>query len=297
MDEGLEVEPELRRAVAAALGDVLTAMAATASLISDVGSPGGRQGVFVIEGPGGASPTRGVREREAAAVSSAAAAAGGGPLVAALRRDPTGHVARLLERSVWVPDLAAALALHGSLPPGWRVATPAGGLVTDEGVVYLDPGQETLEVRARHAEVERAIRDPRRGGRRQRGRSMAADVELEAARAAVTTTRSALEPMRTARRVAEEQAARSCTGVRQRCPGGSMGGITGRADGARGGGDRGGAAHAGGRDGAMAGTRRWMPPQTTSHARRSRHWRLASERFGLSGTDTPGSRDVGAPTS
>ena len=51
---------------------------------------------------------------------AAVGARGGGPLVAALRRDPTGHVSRLLERSVWVPDLAAALALRA--PAAARLA-------------------------------------------------------------------------------------------------------------------------------------------------------------------------------
>ncbi len=151
VDAGLEVEPDLRQAVAASLGDALTAMTAPASVIGDMRRA---HGAFIIDGALG---VRSAREREAASVIAAVGAAGGGPLVAAIRRDPTGHVSRLLERSVWVPDLAAAIALHPMLPPGWRVATPEGELVTDEGVVHLDPGQATLDVRAQQADLERAI--------------------------------------------------------------------------------------------------------------------------------------------
>ncbi len=199
VDDGLEVDADLRRAVAAALGDVLTAMTASASVIGDLEQA---PGAFVIDG---STAARGARERESTAVLGAVAAAGGGQLGAAIRRDPTGHVTRLLERSVWVPDLAQALALRGSLPPGWRVTTPRGELVTDDGVVRLDTGNEALELRARRADLEReraAVQVSVAAAEADRG---AALTELEAARAAVAGTRSALDAARKARRVAEER--------------------------------------------------------------------------------------------
>ncbi len=182
VDAGLEVEPDLRRAVAASLGDALTAMTAPASVIGDMRRT---HGAFIIDGALG---VRSAREREAASVLAAVGAAGGGPLVAAIRRDPTGHVSRLLERSVWVPDLAAAIALHPLLPPGWRVATPEGELVTDEGVVHLDPGQATLDVRAQQADLERAIAELQASVVRADKDRTTDLVELDAARAAVTLT-------------------------------------------------------------------------------------------------------------
>ncbi len=199
LDAGLEVEPDLRRAVAAALGAVLTAVAAPSVAIEAlVRTPG----TFVVDGP---PTTRGGRERETATVRGAAADAGGGPLSAALRRDPTGHVSRLLERDVWVPDLPSALAMRSLLPPGWRVATIAGELVTDEGVVSLDPGQETLEVRAQHAELALAILSLETAVDAAESDRAAAAMELDVARTAVAASRSALEVARTARRVAEER--------------------------------------------------------------------------------------------
>ncbi len=199
MDAGLEVEPELRRAVAAALGDVLTAIAAPASAIEGLART---PGTFVIDGP---VTGRAARERETAAVLGAVASAGGGPLTAALRRDPTGHVSRLLERSAWVPDLPSALAMRALLAPGWRVATIVGELVTDEGVVSLDPGQETLEIRAQHAELGQAIAGLEAAVSAAESDRATAAQELEAARSAVAASRASLEAARTRRRVAEER--------------------------------------------------------------------------------------------
>ena len=199
MDEGLEVEPHLRRAVAAALGDVLTAMTAPVTVIASLER---KPGTFVMDGTPSA---RGLRERESAGILAAVATHDGGPLATALRRDPTGHITRLLERCVWVPDLDAALALRSSLPPGWRVATVAGELVSDEGVVALDPGGETLEVRARHDELRRTISTLDAAVAAAEADGIAAAAELDGARQAVATARAALEPARKARRVAEEQ--------------------------------------------------------------------------------------------
>ena len=199
LDDGLEVEPQLRRAVAAALGDVLTALTAPASVIAGLER---QPGTFLVDG---APVTRATRERDTAGVLAEVATHDGGPLASAVRRDPTGHVSRLLERCAWVPDLDAALAVRPSLPAGWRVATAEGALVTDEGVVALDPGGEALEVRARHDELRRTVSTLQAAVAAAEADSATASADLEAARTAVATTRAALEPARKARRVAEEQ--------------------------------------------------------------------------------------------
>ena len=80
VDDGLEVDADLRRAVAAALGDILTAMTASASVIGDLEQA---PGAFVIDG---STAARAARERESTAVLGAVAAAGGGQLGAAIRR-------------------------------------------------------------------------------------------------------------------------------------------------------------------------------------------------------------------
>ena len=199
IDDGLEVEPHLRRAVAAALGDVLTAMAVSVGVIANLDR---KPGTFVVDG---APAARGTRERETAAVVAAAVARDGGTLGGALRRDPTGHVSRLLERCVWVPDLDAALALRPSLAPGWRVVTVSGELVTDEGVVALDPGNDTLEVRARHEELRRSVTALEAAVIAAEADRAVAATDLDGARANAATSRAALEPARKALRVVEEQ--------------------------------------------------------------------------------------------
>ncbi len=199
LDDGLEVEPHLRRAVAAALGDVLTAMTVSASVLAGLER---RSGTFVMDG---SASTRGTREREAAAVLSAAAAHEGGPLAPALRRDPTGHATRLLERCVWVPDLESALSLRSSLPPGWRVVAVTGELVTDEGIVALDPGSEMLEVRARFGELQRNLAALDAAVVTADSDHAATAAQLAAAHATVPATRAGLEAARKVRRVADEQ--------------------------------------------------------------------------------------------
>jgi len=199
LDDGLEVEPHLRRAVAAALGDVLTAMTVSASVLAGLER---RSGTFVLDG---SASTRGTREREATAVLSAAAALEGGPLVPALRRDPTGHATRLLERCVWVPDLESALSLRPSLPPGWRVVAVTGELVSDEGIVALDPGSEMLEVRARFGELQRNLAALDAAVVTADSDHAATAAQLAAAHATVPATRAGLEAARKARRIADEQ--------------------------------------------------------------------------------------------
>ena len=201
--EGLEVEPQLRVAVAAALGEAARGLAvdeAAARALSD-----GR-GLLLL--PPAAAATRarggGARQADPQAVLAAAQAAGGGRLAEGLRRDPSGNIGRLLARSLWVPALADALSLRGQLPAGWRVVTLAGEVLGDEGLLRLAGADPYLQLRAERDELAPTET------------TLAADVErledalAEAADARSTAdkawqdARAALDESRRERRIAEE---------------------------------------------------------------------------------------------
>ncbi|MGI8929553.1 MAG: chromosome segregation protein SMC [Candidatus Limnocylindrales bacterium] len=208
--EGLEVEGQFRKAVSAALDH-----AATGFVVDDA-TPlitSKRRGTLVIRG-GGAN-RRLTRGAAGAPVLGAAQSLGGGSLVDAIRRDPQGEVARLIERVVWLPDLSAAVRFVPSLLPGWRAVTLAGDVVTDDGVVRLASGQSLLELRAERDEVRRRAVDleNRLGAanaalKEQRARADGAAVHMRSAQATVdeirAERRSAEEHERVAQRRAEQ---------------------------------------------------------------------------------------------
>jgi len=199
LDEHLEVEPRLRVAVTAVLGDVLTATSVPLEAQSELS--GATRGTYVVErGP------RDSRRSTEADLVARIAQAGGGPLTDALLRDPTGLVGRLLARAAWLPDLPSALALAARLPAGWRLATIGGAVVTDEGVVRLGTTNDLLEVRAQAAEAERTIAAATERATAIEREHAEASVALEEARAALEEARTRLATLRQERRVADEQA-------------------------------------------------------------------------------------------
>ena len=139
--EGLEIEPRFRAAVSAALG-----AAASAYLVDEasVTALAARRGNLAVAG----ATARPTPAAAIAAITDAAVAAGGGRLSDAIRRDPQAQVTRLIERVVWLPDLAAALGIRGALPHGWRAVTLAGEVVADDGLVQLAATESVLEQRA-----------------------------------------------------------------------------------------------------------------------------------------------------
>ncbi len=150
IDDDLVVDPGLRAAVEAALAD-----AARAYLVPGgaVGELAGERGRLVVEErlsaePGGSSPSAAERR-----LLDAVGAAGGGPLAEAVRRDTTGAIRRALGHAVWVPDLAAALALQPVLPSGWVAVPRDGQAVVDELGVSLGAAESLLERRAEHARL------------------------------------------------------------------------------------------------------------------------------------------------
>jgi len=204
---GLEVEPGLRRAVEATLGEVLAGHVVPPAAVERLADVGGS--LVLAEPP----PPRAARDREqqvlegrTVAVAEAAAAAGGGLLGAGLRRDPGGLVGRLLAQAAWVPDLgrAVALATSGVLGVGWSVATLAGEVVTHVGVIRLASAASLLERRAERTDLDPAMAAAAEAVERAgRGLRDAAAASAEA-RSAAEAARSALDAARRARRVADE---------------------------------------------------------------------------------------------
>ena len=183
--DGLEVEPDLRLAVEAALGEVLSGLVVDAE---DARALAEAASVMVLR-DGGDGRTR-ASDRAAAKLEQGVVDAGGGALSAAFRLDPDAHAARLLARVMWVPALDDAFALRDLLPPGWRLVTRDGLVIDDVSVLRPAPGVSTLEWRATRDEV----------GRRQEK----VRIELEAAEARATETATARASAETAVRVARE---------------------------------------------------------------------------------------------
>ena len=195
VDEDLGIEPSLRAAVEAALGDLARA--------------------YVVE-RGGATSLAGerghvvVRERLAAAdrvpgggtagelrrLDDALATVAGARLTEAVRRDPNGAVRALLGRAVWTPDLASALEVQAVLPVGWLAVTRDGSAVVDAFTVRVGRGDSPLE---RRAEADRLARE----AEALQAEADASEQASKAAVAAADGARAALD----AARVAESAAA------------------------------------------------------------------------------------------
>ena len=122
----------------------------------------------------------------------------------AIRRDPQSQVTRLVERVVWLPDLAAALGVRAALPHGWRAVTLAGEVVADDGLVQLAATESVLEQRAQRdaqakqlAELQMTL-----SGLRDTATSAAKKAEHESSAVAAAATRH--EAARRQLRSAEE---------------------------------------------------------------------------------------------
>jgi chromosome segregation protein len=194
VDEDLVVDPALRSAVEAALSD-----AARAYLVDPaaIGGLAGERGMLITAHPSrppasGAAGSGRPRGQAASAeqVRDRVAELGGGALEDAIRRDGLGAARSLLGRAVWLPDLAACLAMQADLPAGW-IAVPRDGsaLVTDQ-TVTLGRSDAPLE---RRAEAERLAADLTRLEEEHAELSAAAERATEAAARA----RSAADAART----------------------------------------------------------------------------------------------------
>jgi chromosome segregation protein len=194
VDEDLGVEPSLRAAVEAALGDLARAYVVDRAGAAGLGAERGH--VVVRECLASADRTTGSAAAAASAaelrrVDDAVSAVGGGRLADALRRDPAGVVRPLLARVVWAPDLAAVLELQPVLPPGWIAVTRDGSAVADAIAVRLGRGDSPLERRAELERLERELEG-------LAGEAAAADAARAAADAEASSARTALEQARAA---------------------------------------------------------------------------------------------------
>jgi chromosome segregation protein len=152
LDEDLVIDPAFRPAAEAALADAgrayVVGAAAVPSLAAERGS------LVVAERarvPAGSDDARERRFRDQLAV------AGGGTLDGAIRRDTHGAARRLLARSGWLPDLAACLAIQGTIPPGWVVVSRDGTAVATDVTIALGAADSVLERRAEVSRLEDAV--------------------------------------------------------------------------------------------------------------------------------------------
>ncbi len=203
VDEELGVDPALRAAVEAALGELARAYVVDQAVAGGLGAERGRLAVRErIEAadrvPGGGTPA------EMRRLEDALAAAGGGHLRDAIRRDAAGAARALLERAVWVPDLAAALRLQSLLPLGWLVATRDGEAVLDAFSIRVGRGDAPLEARAEADRLAREVDALRLEATEAEREMAAADAAVADGRRALETARAGESEASAARRRAEE---------------------------------------------------------------------------------------------
>ncbi len=188
VDEDLGIEPSLRPAVEAALGELARAYvverSGTEALAGERGHIVVRERLDAASRLAGGGTAAEVRRLEDALM-----AAGGGRLADSLRRDPAGVVRALLARAVWTPDLAAALDVQPALPLGWMAVTRDGSAVVDALTVRIGRGDSPLE---RRAEVDRLTRE----ATSLADEAKAAEIDLEAATSAAAAARAALDAAR-----------------------------------------------------------------------------------------------------
>ena len=150
---GLDVEPALRVAVSAALGELARAFVVRHA---DVAALADERGIVVLDDAAGAGAA-GPASAEVAAVRGAVSRFGGGLLADAVRADGGATASRLVARCAWVPALEDALEIAAKLPPGWSVATRSGAVVTAAGTVRLGIADAPLERRAEVEAVRRQV--------------------------------------------------------------------------------------------------------------------------------------------
>ena len=200
VDEDLGVDPPMRAAVEAALGDLVRAYVVGRD---GAASMAGERGHLVVreqlDAPErlGAAAANDVRR-----LDDALAAAGGGRLGDAVRMDPNGAARKVLARAAWVPDLPSALGVQPYLPSGWLLVTRDGGAVVDSVTIRVGRTDAPLE---RRAETDRLARELAALETEARE----ADRESEQATVAAAQARSSLERARVAEAEAVSQRRRA----------------------------------------------------------------------------------------
>ncbi len=184
LDDGLVVDPGLGAAIDAALAGAGRAYLTKRDALQEHGHERGLAVVVdeLVDGAtGGADGSR-----TDASFTRRVAELGGGWLRDAVRRDVSGAAGRLLARAVWLPDLAAALALQSSLPAGWVAVVRDGSAVVGEVTVRLGLTDGTL---VRRASFERTTEELRAATRNHE----VAEQEAQEAASRLAQSRSELD--------------------------------------------------------------------------------------------------------
>jgi len=210
VDDELTVEPRLAPAVERALGELARGYVVTRTAARAVASEPQRGHLVISEalgdgGPRGDRPPPREPARDADAVVALARDAGGGPLSEAVRRDAAGAAIALLSRTVWLPDLDAALGLQAALPAGWSAVTLDGAALVTREAVALGKPDDGIE---RRAEAERLRLDVEALGARADAAEAAArdaTARAEEARATLAAATAAEARSREDRRAAEDR--------------------------------------------------------------------------------------------
>lgn len=184
LDEDLVVDPDLRPAVEAALADRARAYVVASASVPALSSERGRLVVEERLNGNSGSPDAATR-RWLDAVGSA----GGGRLAEAIRRDSTGGVRRLLDRAVWLPDLATCLDLQATMPGGWLAVPRDGSAVVEDTGVVLGAPEGALERRAEQGRLSTDLE-------RLDGEVATLRVTADSAAAAASDARTAFEAAR-----------------------------------------------------------------------------------------------------
>jgi chromosome segregation protein len=199
LDEELVVDPDLRPAVEAALADRARAYLVSADSVADLATERGR--VVVQERLAGGTAAQDAATRR---WLDAVGAAGGGRLADAVRMDPTGGVRRLLERSVWLPDLAACLGIQAAMPAGWTAVPHDGSAVVDDTGIALGAADGALDRRAEHGRLATDLERLETELRRLRDQAETAARTATSARTSFETARAELAQASGERRRNEE---------------------------------------------------------------------------------------------
>ena len=201
VDEDLAVEPGLRAAVEAALGDLVRAYVVDRDAAAGLA---GERGHLVIRERLAAAEKAATPAADLRKLEDALAKAGGGRLADALRRDPGGAVRPLLARATWVPDIEAALEVQVALPAGWITVVRDGSAVVDPIGARMGRVDSTLERRAEVERLEREAAGLEEDAKAAEAARVTAQHEVGAARAALEAARAAESAAAGRRRRAEE---------------------------------------------------------------------------------------------
>jgi chromosome segregation protein len=210
LDEDLVIAPELRAAAEVALAEATRSYVVASAAVAALA---GERGHLVIS-----ERTTGVaaEDQQERRFRERLAAAGGGRLDLAVRRDSQGAARRLLARCVWLPDLAACLAIQADLPPGWVAVPRDGGALVTDVAVSLGSSESLLERRAEttrlRAEVGALETDVARE-REELESTTAAATHASAATDVARTTESRSTGMRRSAEEAERLAARQLEAI------------------------------------------------------------------------------------